>query len=363
MASFMDHCFLNARLPSFLMIDENHLSLTSQSYIVEITTWVKLYLIYASIMQYCVRSVLSKYTKFWNDGKITKRSGVFCANAQDDSVVMMVMGVHHFTAGMMCLLGIMNDDPNMFRHGYLLEVGFEIADVLSMIFKLYPFALDNIKSDVQCALVFHHLSGILFSGVFLNAGFIHNEHFRIIAFVLLGGAAVSALSGFYINTLDLEKDLHKLTLLCIGSALFWCYCRFYIFPMESYSLLQQVWVNPELSGTWTVTFLYFSFAFYTMFSFGITIDFVAKCIRLVKRCLGEDIALDLEEVPPSREERMKMMEKSSTVRQRSRKSSLSTDKLRKAIMNVDAATNSDGFPRVVVIRKTVRSLKNRSKQL
>ena len=101
-----------------------------------------------------------------------------------------------------------------------------------------------------------------------------------------------------------------------------------------------------------------------MFSFGITIDFVAKCIRLVKRCcFGEDIPLDLEEVPPSREERMKMMEKRSTVRQRSRRSSLSTDKLRKAIMNVDAATNSDGFPRVVVIRKTVRSLKNRSKQL
>ena len=370
-SSYMDYYFLD--VPHLTHLD-GYISQASQSIVFEVVSWTVIYLIYAAIMSRVCRFLMSQM-KFWNDGSISKRGGGICANAQDDMVVFVVFGIHHFIAGSMCYMGLVNDDVNMFRHGYLLEVGFEVADVLSMILNLYPYALDNVKPESQRGLLFHHLSGIFFTGIYLNANLHYNDHFRIIAVVLLSGAAFTCFSGAYVTSInpDERHNLKKVTILMMISLAFWCYCRFYVFPSESYLLIQQVWANRELSGTWTVLCLYLSYIFYTMFSLGMAVDFGSKCIRLVKRCLDGVTPYDVDDVPPSREERTKSSIGSTTSlqqqqqkQQQRRRSSLSTttEQLQRTLLVVAEATNaSNVYTTATMFRRSVKALKDRSKEL
>ena len=356
LSSYLDYYFLD--VPHLPILDGYNISKDSQSIIFEIVSWTAIYLIYAAIMSRLVRFIMSQMA-FWNDGNLNKRSGGICCNAQDDMVVFVVFGIHHLIAGCMCFNGLVNDDGNMFRHGYLLEVGFEIGDVVSMIVNLYPYALDNVKPESRNGLLFHHLSGIFFSGIYLHANLHCNEHFRIIAVVLLFGAAFTALSGVYLTSMNPEgKQVKQVTFLMIVGLCFWCYCRFYIFPCESYLLLQQVWANPELCGTYVEVCLYLSYIFYTLFSLGIAIDFGSKCIRLAKRCFDGVTPYDVDDVPPSREERMKSMYlQQQKPQQRRRRSSFSTDQIQKTLISgVDIYSTK-------AIRRSVKTLKDRSKEL
>lgn len=49
----------------------------------------------------------------------------------------------------------------LWRRGYLIETGFEVADIIAMIFKIYPYAsYDGMKDELKPALVVHHVSRI-----------------------------------------------------------------------------------------------------------------------------------------------------------------------------------------------------------
>lgn len=56
---------------------------------------------------------------------------------------------------------MMNETPMLWRRGYLIETGFEVADIIAMIFKIYPYAShDGMKDELKPALVVHHVSRI-----------------------------------------------------------------------------------------------------------------------------------------------------------------------------------------------------------
>jgi hypothetical protein len=150
----------------------------------------------------------------------------FCANAQDDTILMIVLATHHLTAGIMCYTGARNNNPNPWRHGYLLETGFEVADIVALCIGLYPYALDNIKPDIKVALVFHHLPGILFSGLILKNNLHHNEHLQEIAIWLLVGASFTAANAVVIYNLSLDTQMPLATVAYCANIAFFIYCRF-----------------------------------------------------------------------------------------------------------------------------------------
>ena len=291
---------------------DQFLSKTSQSVLLEVLFWAVAYSIYAVIFQLILRSIFSKM-KFWN-GAIKLQSGVFCANAQDDVVLLLILGVHHLTAGLLCAYGATYNDAEMWRHGYLLEVGFELADVLAMVIHFYPHGYDNVKPEVQAGMVFHHLNGILFSGMIMNAGLHHNEHLRTIAFWLLVGAAFSCYFGAFTHTLNLDTQMTQATLVFYLNTAFFIYCRFYIFPKESYRLIQDVQGDPTLAGSWVETGLYAAGCFLGLFNIGIMTDIIPKAIRYGKRTLDGVTPLDTDDVPLSKEDRMMRRRRSSVLK-------------------------------------------------
>ena len=59
----------------------------------------------------------------------------------------------------MMMSGFYLDEPSLFRHGFLCETGFEIADLLAMALPLYPYRkYDGFKADMKAPLLFHHVS-------------------------------------------------------------------------------------------------------------------------------------------------------------------------------------------------------------
>jgi hypothetical protein len=115
--------------------------------------------------------------------------------------------VHHGVAGAMMMLGVLHDDPILWRHGYLLESGYEIADLFSIFFNLYPYRQDGMKPEIKIALIFHHLPGILLSAFVLEADLHYNTHLREIGMWLLLGACQSCVGGVFIYCLNFELFL------------------------------------------------------------------------------------------------------------------------------------------------------------
>ena len=126
-----------------------------QSTAVEIVFWVIVWVLYAAILSKLVRNVFRKLP-IWT--LANKREGVFCGNGRDDSVMLFVFGLHHGICGLLMWLGIRNDNPALFRNGYLFEAGFEVGDLFSMAWPLYPYKYDGIKNEIKLGMVFHHVS-------------------------------------------------------------------------------------------------------------------------------------------------------------------------------------------------------------
>jgi hypothetical protein len=131
---------LDLRLP-FL---DAYLAGPTQSLLAEALFWTVIMLLYSFTAPRIIRPVARKLN-YWNLAK--QRGGIFCGNGQDDSIVLFLWGLHHFVAGAMMAYGVVTHDNNMWRHGYLLESGFEISDSVSVIASLYPYKLDGMKSE------------------------------------------------------------------------------------------------------------------------------------------------------------------------------------------------------------------------
>jgi hypothetical protein len=313
---------VDARLP-FL---DSCLSGESQSLLVETALWVLVYTIFANVFSSFLRSVSSRLP-WWDFAKT--RGGILCGNAQDDSVLLSILALHHGTAATMMVFGQLYNDPVMWRHGYLLETGFEIADLLALALHMYPYRHEGMKSDLKVALVFHHLPGISLAAFVLEAGLHYNEHMRAIGIWLLLGGCASCIFSLYIYSLSVETHMKQMAATLIASFAFFIYCRFYEFPKHSYYLIQDVQSSKEFEGTIILKLLYFGATALTLFNVGILADLLPKTIRYVKRAVDGVTPLEIEAVPKSREDRMKrrrssLMMTMDTFKQARRRSSFET---------------------------------------
>jgi hypothetical protein len=233
------------------------------------------------------------------------RSGIFCGNAQDDSILLVIFCLHHGTAGAMMACGQLHNNPIMWRHGYLLETGFEIADLIALALHTYPYRHEGIKPELKAALVFHHLPGISLAAFIFEAGLHHNEHMRAIGMWLLLGGCVSCFAGIYMYCLSIKTQMKQMATANIVNFTFFLYCRFYEFPKHSYYLIRDVHSSEEFEGTIILKLLYFGATALTLFNVGIVADLLPKSIRYVKRAIDGVTPLETEPVPKSREDRMK----------------------------------------------------------
>lgn len=218
---------VDARL-SFL---DEYASENMQSMLVEIFFWTTTYSIYANVMSHCFRAIFRKLP-IWKLARV--RGGVFCGNGRDDSVLLSILGCHHCCAAFLMYLGLIRDDADLWRHGYLLETGFEIADIIAMILKTYPYHhWEGHKDDIKLAMFFHHLPGITLCSFVMESGLYTNSHLQAIGLWLLAGAAFSCLAGVLIYSLDFDNQMTLVAITFNLSVAFFVYCRFYIWPIEA----------------------------------------------------------------------------------------------------------------------------------
>ena len=308
-------------------LDAYDISGEAQSMIWEAIFWTVLYLGYASGWSHVVRA-MHRPTKLWK--MAGKRGGLFSGNGRDDCVLWTLLGVHHITAGLLMLLGVLHSDPILWRHGYLLETGLEVADTLAFLFGLYPYGRhDGFKPEMQAAMMFHHLPGMLMAPFVMSQGLYANPHLQQIGFWMLAGAAVSCFAGIYTYSLDMERQIVQATVALVVNTAFFLYCRLYIFPVESWNVLQDV-KSDEVLGQNSVLIgiMYFGAIALSIFNIACVADLIPKNYRYIKRCLDGVTPIDDGPVPPSRDSLLGIRRRSTIILQAveaidSRRSSLS----------------------------------------
>lgn len=298
---FIMQLLLDLRVP---FLDETYMSGPTQSLLMEAMVWTLV------VLMYCngASLVLRRYARtlpFWSLAR--KRGGIFCGNGRDDSILLVIFGTHHLVAGGLMLAGLARHDPTLWRHGYLLETGFEIADTLSLLISLYPYKMDGIKDEIKPALMFHHTCGMLLAYPILTTALCTNEHLQAIAMWLLLGASVSCFCGCYLYTVDMERNMIRATTVFVVSTLYFLFCRFYMFPYHSYHLLQDVKnaYSSEDFGTipaeTVLRWLYGGLVCMTLFNFGIAADVIPKTVRYVMRAIDGVTPIETSDVPRSRD--------------------------------------------------------------
>lgn len=288
---------VNARIP---ILDEL-LTGENQSFLIEALFWTMAFLIYANLFSSLLRSI-SEHLPWWHLAK--KRGGVLCGNGQDDSLLYLVLAVHHGVAGAMMMLGVLFDDPILWRHGYLLESGYEIADLFSIFFNLYPYRQDGMKPEIKIALIFHHLPGILLSAFVLEADLHYNTHLREIGMWLLLGACQSCVGGVFIYCLNFDTQMKQAAVLYLLNVAVFVWCRLVVFPREAYLLIQDVQNSSKFQDSTLLKLLYFGGISLSLFNLGIVADVVPKSIRYCKRAIDGVTPIETEPIPKSREDRM-----------------------------------------------------------
>jgi hypothetical protein len=290
---------VDLRLP-FL---DAYLAGPTQSLLAEALFWTLLMLLYSSTASRAIRPVARKMN-YWKLAK--QRGGIFCGNGQDDSILLFLWGIHHFVAGAMMAYGVVTHDNSMWRHGYLLETGFEISDSVSVIASLYPYKLDGMKSDIKAALIFHHATGTLLAYPILNSVLAANEHMQAITMWLLFGAAISCVAACFMYTRNFDNEMPLVTTVFLVNVAFFLYCRFYQFPLHSWQLIQDVQAAEEgsfggIQVSTLLKLLYGGLLAMSMFNLGIVADLVPKSVRYVKRALDGVTPIEAEPVPRSRD--------------------------------------------------------------
>lgn len=288
------------------LISENN-----QSLLVEVVFWTVAFTVFAQVGSRIIRSVLRK-TRIWT--RAHKQGGIFIGNGRDDSVLLLVFGLHHGYAAWQMYLGIIQGSPSLWKHGYLIETGFEVADLCAMILKSYPYtAIDGMKPELKAALFLHHFPGIVLSAFVMETGLYENVHMQQIALILLGGAFVSCWSALFVYQLDLKTQMTQAALAFNASILFFIWCRCYVFPIESFGLLRDVRSDPELSDSIVLYLLYIGGVLMTLFNLGVLADAIPKMFRYTKRAFDGVTPIETEPVPSSRDSILNSRKRRSSV--------------------------------------------------
>ncbi|KAL3921952.1 MAG: hypothetical protein SGILL_002473 [Bacillariaceae sp.] len=277
-------------------------AITEHPIVQELVLFIVGYGIYANTFPHLLRSLYRKLPMWKRTHKI---EGLFCHSGRDDSIVMAVCGVHHTAGGAMMLYGVVHGDNAMFRHGYLLETAFEVYDYIAMMVPLYPYKSDNIKKDIQGAMCFHHAPSIISAYLIFETGLCENTHLQWVAVSLLLGGAVSTILAaigyfFDMQTLSGTRIIAGLTLF---NTLFFLLCRFVIFPIEGYRLIQDVLQHPNLleSNPYAAYIFGFDAMVYSIFNLAIAVDLIPKLILWIKRAQDGVTPIHQGEVGPSRD--------------------------------------------------------------
>ena len=288
-------------LPSLETMSSGVLTQPVQSILFEAGVfWLTVYLLMSQFAAKHLRNMYRQF-EFW---KLVKtRTGIFMKNGQDDTVLMTILLVHHGSAGAMMMYGYLSGDATWFRHGYLFETGFEIADMIGIFSqKLYPHRpLDGRKDEMGPGMVFHHTPGTLLALPIFLTGLYENEHIQAITISLLVGGAISCAFAqkMYTLKLDTPSELRYQTFLFFGNICFFFYCRWYVYPLHSYLVVKEL--GTELKGTLLLKMLYGAGVVFSLFNIVITVDVVPKCLRYIKRCFDGETPLEDGKIPSTRD--------------------------------------------------------------
>jgi TLC domain len=292
--------FTEFYVPQLETMSSGILTQPVQSILFETIVWTIIFLVFCQLGGKHLRGLYRNF-EFWKLSK--SRSGIFMKNGQDDTVFLTVVGFHHATAGGMMLYGYLTGSPTWFRHGYLWEAGFEIGDLLSMALQIYPHRpLDNMKEEMRPAMIFHHIPGIFLALPIFVLELHNNENLQAIAIALLVGAAISTVIAQKMYTLkvDTQSEIKYSTFLFAVNVAFFFYCRWYVFPVHSYLLIQDV-EKTDMGKTILLKMLYACGGIFSLFNVAITADLVPKLIRYTKRCLDGVTPLEDGKVPSTRD--------------------------------------------------------------
>lgn len=289
------HFLEEGRLPAL----DGVASDANQALLLEVLFWAVAYTLFVQVASRLLRA-LYRRSALW--ARAHKRVGLFLGNGRDDAVLLTCLGLHHGVASYLMYRGMVDDAPSVWRHGYLLETGFEVADFAGMALSSYPYTrYDGMKPEIQAAMVVHHLPGILLSVFIMETGLYRNRHMQQIVLSLLGGALISCMTCVYMYTLDFKTHMVQAAVAFNVNVAFFFYCRWYIFPREAFALLADVHADPLLSGSLLVTLLRAGGVFMALFNIGITVDVLPKTVRYVRRAVDGVTAIDTEDVPKSRD--------------------------------------------------------------
>ena len=183
--------------------------------------------------------------------------------------------------------GAFMQSADHFKHGYLLETAFEIYDYIAMLIPLYPYRSDNIKQDLKGAMCFHHAPSIVSAYLIFETGLYENTHLQWVAVSLLLGGAVSCILGVVSYFFDLHtlQGTRIITAITVINTIFFVFCRFGIFPVESYRLMRDVQGHPDLlqEKPWAMYVLVFDAVVYSIFNSAIMIDLLPKLFLWLRR--------------------------------------------------------------------------------
>jgi hypothetical protein len=178
---------------------------------------------------------------FWQE--MSGRKGQILTTMAEESVLTLSLSIHHICAGTLMLLGQVSRNDNLWLHGLLVEIAFEIVDVGCLLVNAYPYP--QVQPGLRFITLLHHFPGLFAAPNLVMAGFHRNEHLQQIGWALLLAGGITLLTDGLKQTRSLGTQLGQwLFLHCVSFAGVLA-ARFYIFPFASMGLLQDMSSGPE----------------------------------------------------------------------------------------------------------------------
>lgn len=233
---------------------------------------------------YTPKAVFNRFksSAFFEKLKLQHRKGIIVTDAQGDYVFMFILSSHHTVAGLLMIMGSTFNMPELWNRGYLIEAGYEVGDLVAMYLRSYPYHNNKIKQELRYALVFHHLPGLLLPFYLFQSGLNENNNVQNIAAWMVMNAALGAVAQAYIHTLDFTKDMVKAAMVNNCNAAFLLYSRFYVFPQNSFELIEHIRTTESISSDPAHYMIYAIGAFLFVFNLAILGEFVVKTYKYNK---------------------------------------------------------------------------------
>jgi hypothetical protein len=178
--------------------------------------------------------------EFWSE--VARRKGNLAVNGQDDTVLLFVLASHHMSAGLTILTGYLLGRSYLVLHGVLLEVGFELADIVANLRGVWPYSDGMVEPGIRIALLLHHLPGTLSVLPMVKRGYHRFESIQKLAAWMVLAGGTSALIGGLVSTRNFNNpvQMKQAALLQLVAFVSFVYARFVVFPQSLLELLDDL---------------------------------------------------------------------------------------------------------------------------